>query len=53
MQKLVTLALLLVISQLAMADADTGLVKQGKYLAEMADCYACHTAEGENRTRAD
>ena len=46
MQKLVTLALLFAISRVAVADTDTELIKKGKYLSEMADCYACHTAEG-------
>ncbi|KJY81891.1 gluconate 2-dehydrogenase [Vibrio galatheae] len=46
MKKLAPLALLMAISPMTMAEADNELIKKGKYLSELSDCYACHTAEG-------
>ena len=28
------------------SNSDDSLIEKGKYLAEMGDCYACHTTDG-------
>lgn len=46
MYKLAPLVLLLTAnSPMTVADTNDELVKKGKYLAELADCFACHTSE--------
>ena len=46
MQKIASLAIIFAISPTVMATTDNELINKGKYLSQLADCYACHTATG-------